>query len=86
MRRRYPSETDNSITQIVVEEQEDFYKDKAPLPVQNIANKFFSNILNKSESLFSSNLLAPSLETPIAPTKEHFEERARNRIRHDGQR
>lgn len=80
MRRRYPSETDNTITQIVVEEQEqDFYKDKATQPVQNIANKFFSNILNKSESLFSSSILTPILpatETPPIPTKEqnYFEE------------
>jgi hypothetical protein len=80
MRRRYPSETDNTITQIVVEEQEkDLYKDKATQPVQNIANKIFSNILNKSESLFSSSILTPILPVTEATsnsiqTKEKFEE------------
>lgn len=49
MRRRHNSETDNSITQVIVEEQETelLYKDKAP-PAVNIANKIFNFI--KSES------------------------------------
>lgn len=49
MRRRINSESENTITQVVVEEQEpELYKDKAP-PATNIANKIFRNFL-KSES------------------------------------
>lgn len=49
MRRRINSESDNTITQVVVEEQEpELYKDKAQ-PAANYANKIFRNFL-KSES------------------------------------
>jgi hypothetical protein len=58
MRRRINSESENSITQVIVEEDEqELYKDKAP-PVTTIANKIFRNFL-KSES--------PSLQASIAP-------------------
>lgn len=50
MRRRNHSETENSITQVIVEEQEpELYKDKA-LPAVNIANKIFRNFFQESES------------------------------------
>lgn len=49
MRRRINSESENSITQVIVEEHEqELYKDKAP-PTSNIANKLFRNFI-KSES------------------------------------
>jgi hypothetical protein len=49
MRRRIGSESENSITQVIVEEQEqEFYKDKI-VPAANLANKFFKNFI-KSES------------------------------------
>lgn len=50
MRRRINSDSENSITTVIVEQQEqEHYKDKAP-PATNIANKIFRNFL-KSESL-----------------------------------
>lgn len=61
MRRRNHSETENSITQVIVEEQEpELYKDKA-IPAVNIANKLFRNFFQESES--------PS--APSAPPKAH---------------
>lgn len=56
MRRRHNSETENSITQVIVEEQEqELYKDKAP-PANNIANKIFRNLnFIKSESAISAS-------------------------------
>lgn len=63
MRRRINSESDNSITQVIVEEQEqELYKDKAP-PTTNLANKFFKNFI-KSES--------PSLPPPSPSTSKDF--------------
>ena len=58
MRRRHNSETENSITQVIVEEQEqELYKDKVP-PAGNIANKIFRNLnFIKSESSPASNQL-----------------------------
>lgn len=50
MRRRINSDSDNTYTQVIVEEQQELYKDKAP-PVENIANKFLRNFaFTKSES------------------------------------
>jgi syntaxin 5 len=51
MRRRHNSETDNSITQVVIEEEQpELYKDKAPLAT-NIAKNYFQNFWQvKSES------------------------------------
>jgi len=55
MRRRHNSETDNSITQVIVEEEQELYKDKAP-PAVNIANKIFRNLnFIKSESSPTTN-------------------------------
>lgn len=64
MRRRINSDSDNSITQVIVEEQDpELYKDKAP-PTTNYANKIFRNFL-KSES--------PSLQASNPPpVKDHF--------------
>lgn len=52
MRRRHNSDTDNSVTQVIVGEQEpELYKGKAPPAAGNIANKFFRNLnFIKSES------------------------------------
>lgn len=61
MRRRIGSESENSITQVVVEEQEqEFYKDKL-VPAANYANKFFKSFI-KSES--------PLLPSPSSPVVE----------------
>lgn len=51
MRRRHNSETENSITQVVVEEQEpELYKDKV-IPATNLAKNLFQNLWQtKSES------------------------------------
>jgi hypothetical protein len=68
MRRRHNSDTDNSITQVIVEEEQKLYKDKAPPPTTtNIAKNLFSQIF-KSES--------PSINHPLNSAKEfqHFEE------------
>lgn len=56
MRRRHNSETENSITQVVVEETEpELYKDKA-IPATNIAKNLFQNLWQiKSESSTSTN-------------------------------
>lgn len=60
MRRRNHSETENSITQVIVEEQEpELYKDKA-LPAVNIANKIFRNFFQESESSAPSSALKTS--------------------------
>ena len=70
MRRRYNSDSENSITQVIVEEQEqELYKDKAP-PVTNIANKIFQNFIsfNKSESYSSQ------LNPPAPPKDNRFED------------
>lgn len=51
MRRRINSESDNSIPQVIVEEQQqELYKDKAPT-TSNIANKFFRFVKSESPSL-----------------------------------
>lgn len=58
MRRRINSESDNSITQVIVEEQEqEHYKDKAPpAAATNIANKIFRNFIrSESPALPASN-------------------------------
>lgn len=53
MRRRINSESDNSITQVIVEEQQqELYKDKTPA---TIANKFFRFVKSESPSLPPSN-------------------------------
>lgn len=56
MRRRHNSDSENSITQVIVEEQEpELYKDKAP-PSTNIAKNIFQNLWQiKSESSLLSN-------------------------------
>lgn len=56
MRRRHNSETENSITQVIVEaEEEELYKDKV-LPASNIAKNLFHNLWQtKSESSTSTN-------------------------------
>jgi hypothetical protein len=48
MRKRFGSESENSITQVVVEE-EHLYKDKA-LPEQSITSKFFNKLSEISQS------------------------------------
>lgn len=55
MRRRHNSDSENSITQVIVEEQEtELYKDKAP--PTNIAKNLFQNLWQlKSESSSTSN-------------------------------
>lgn len=55
MRRRHNSDSENSITQVIVEEQEpELYKDKA-LPATNIAKNIFQNLWQtKSESSTSN--------------------------------
>lgn len=60
MRRRHNSDSENSITQVIVEEQApELYKDKL-LPATNIAKNLFQNLWqNKSESF--SNPLPPSI-------------------------
>lgn len=64
MRRRHNSDTDNSVTQVVVEEQvPELYKDKA-LPSVNYANKIFRNFI-KSES--------PTVPNPVA-TKDIYQD------------
>lgn len=70
MRRRLASETDSAITLVVDDQDQEFYKDKANQPVQNIANKFynFSNtILTKSESFISTSLLGSTIKTESVP-------------------
>lgn len=65
MRRRHNSDTDNAVTQVVVEEQEqELYKDKA-LPSVNIANKIFRNFI-KSES--------PTVPNPAAAKDIYLED------------
>lgn len=56
MRRRHNSESENSITTVIVEEQApELYKDKA-LPATNIAKNIFQNLWQiKSESSAPSN-------------------------------
>jgi hypothetical protein len=51
MRRRHNSDSENSITQVIVEEEDpQLYKDKAP-PATNIAKNIFQNLWQlKSES------------------------------------
>jgi hypothetical protein len=51
MRRRHNSETENSITQVVIDEEEpELYKDKA-IPATNLAKNLFQNLWQtKSES------------------------------------
>lgn len=59
MRRRIGSESENSITQVIVTDQDtELYKDKAP-PTQNIANKFYRSFI-KSESSPLANQHPPS--------------------------
>lgn len=64
MRKRFGSESENSITQVVVED-ENLYKDKA-LPEQSITSKFFNKLSEISQSKLPltqsnyNNIPAPS--------------------------
>lgn len=70
MRRRLASETDNTISLVVDDQEQELYKDKVAQPVQNIANRFynFSNtIYTKSESFLSTSLLGTASQSTTAP-------------------
>lgn len=79
MRRRNHSETENSITQVIVEEQEQLlYKDKAA-PAVNIANKIFRNFFQESESNPSAQQKAQYFDDPPAEPEIEFVMTARDR-------
>lgn len=52
MRKRFNSESENSVTQVIVEE-DNLYKDKA-VP-ESFANKIFKNFYNNSSSSLNNN-------------------------------
>ncbi|CRL00415.1 CLUMA_CG013682, isoform A [Clunio marinus] len=62
MRRRINSDSESSITNVIVEEQEpELYKDKAP-PVTNIANKIFRNFIKSESPTITSTTNYPGKE------------------------
>src|SRR5690349_20162399 len=71
MRRRINSDSDNC--QVIVEQEQELYKDKAP-PTTNIANKIFRNFI-KSESplLVQSNNQAKDSDFDNYPNEPEIE-------------
>lgn len=82
MRKRFGSESENSITQVVVIEEENLYKDKV-LPEQSITTKFFNKISEISQSKLpltqsnynntnASNVGSDDFYSSIAPEPEEI--------------